>query len=144
MKQTKFFKYLTLSASLLMLSLSLPAAATAEDTAKITETVMNYFEGIGQADYQRLKKAFNLKAQMITPEKSELKVWKIAPTIKNWGNGKPATKKRIGKILNMHIMDGRLASVSFDSDNQYYDLLVLAKMEGEWKIINKAYVNKYE
>lgn len=143
-------KFFIPAVTFIMLSLSLSAnAASTNDIEKITATVMHYFEGIGEVSTQRLEKAFDLKAQMITPGKndagkSELKVWEIVPTIKRWTSGKPAKKERIGKILNMHVMDSRLASVSFDSNDQYYDLLVLAKMDGEWKIINKAYINKYK
>ncbi len=108
---------------------------------------MDYFDGLGEGSYERLAKAFHLKAHMISPSKNkegttDLTVRDIAPTIKRWGNGKASTKKRTGKILNMHIMDGRLASVSFDSNSRYFDLLTLAKMDGEWKIINKAYIEQ--
>lgn len=151
MKQIKFFIPSFIPAlAFIALSLSLSTtAAPANDVEKITESVMNYFDGIGEASKQRLDKAFNLKAQMITPSQnkqgeSELKVWEIVPTIKHWSDGKPAKKERIGKILNMHIMDSRLASVSFDSNDEYYDLLTLAKMDGEWKIINKAYIDKHK
>ena len=146
----KPIKFLIPVVTFIMFSLSLSAnAASTGDIEKITATVMNYFEGIGEVSKQRLEKAFDLKAQMITPGKndtgkSELKVWEIVPTIERWTSGKPANKERIGKILNIHVMDGRLASVSFDSNDQYYDLLVLAKMDGDWKIINKAYINKYK
>lgn len=123
------------------------SALASDEEAQIKAAVMNYFEGQGEASYERLQKAFHLKASMLSPVvndqgKSDLKIWEIEPALKRWSSGSPLPEGRTGRFLNIHIMDGRLASVSFDSNGRFYDLLTLAKMDGEWKIINKAFIRQ--
>ena len=144
-----FIKLLSVIVISVVFSLA-PATASGPPTADkkaIANAVFDYFEGLKSADYNRLEKAFHLKARMIKPDtdqsgQSQLKIWEIAPTIKRWSEGEPSVEPKKGKILNMHVMDGRLASVSFDFNGQFFDLLTLAKMDGQWKIINKAYVDQ--
>ncbi len=142
----KLFKG-TLALILTLMVGSFTAAHASDDEAKITAAVMDYFEGQGEASHERLSRAFHPKSRMMGPSKNkegkiELRLWEMTPTIGRWGNGKPAKGERIGKILNMHIMDNRLASVSFDSNGRFFDLLTLAKLDGEWKIINKAFIRQ--
>ncbi len=131
---------------LLIFSCALTATAS-DDEAQIRAVVMKYFEGIGEGSFEKLSSAFHSKSRMLTAEKDDagnayLKIWEMEPTIKRWSKSTPPKRERTHEILNMHIMDGRLASVSFDLDGQYYDLLTLAKMDGEWKIINKAFIRQ--
>ena len=42
----------------------------------------------------------------------------------------------------MHIVDGRIATVTFRYADRFYDALILARVDGRWKIVAKAFVGQ--
>ncbi|MBI1392905.1 MAG: hypothetical protein GC152_09215 [Alphaproteobacteria bacterium] len=119
----------------------------AADEAAIADVVQAYFDGIGAADANRLNRAFAAdKASMVGVMKSDegekLMAWKdMGAVIANWADDpNPEGVGRDGEILDMKVMDGRIAMVMFRYKDEFYDVLSLAKVGGEWKIIAKAFI----
>lgn len=132
-----------------LVSLS-PAFAEAGDADKsaIKAAVMDYFHGQGEASEERLFRAFAAEhASMVGVVKNDdgdemIRSWKdMGQVLSNWAaNENPPGGDRDGEILDMHVVDGRIATVLFRSTDRFYDALTLAKVDGEWKIIAKAFV----
>lgn len=129
----------------------LPAAATADDAADkaaIEAAVWDYFHGQGEASAERLFRAFDADNSTMVgvrrgdDGKDSVSSWKdMNAVLGRWAaNENPPGGDRDGEILSMNMVDGRLAVVLFRSVDRFYDALTLAKVEGEWKIIGKAFV----
>lgn len=118
------------------------------DLMAVEKVVFDYFHGQGEASEERLSRAFATdKASMIGVVRNEngeetLRAWKdMEKVVENWSaNKNPPGTGRIGKILDVNIVDGRIATVMFKSSDRFYDALTLAKLKGQWKIIAKAFV----
>lgn len=124
-----------------------PALAGDGDEEAITAAVFDYFEGQGERSAERLNRAFHAEtAQMVGvmdgEDGTDVRTWAMNETIPRWSEGEPSTDDRVGKIMSMNIADGRLATVMFDSDGRFYDALTLAKIDGEWKIVQKVFVRQ--
>jgi hypothetical protein len=138
-----------LLAAFASLSLLLPAAFAAEtaDEKAVRAAVFDYFEGIGERNRERLNRAFHEEtAQMVgvvaDGPGEKVQVWQIEDVIPGWAEGQPIAKEREGEIISMNIADGRLAAVMFDYDGQYVDALTLAKIGGEWRIVQKVFIEQ--
>ncbi|WOJ92848.1 nuclear transport factor 2 family protein [Congregibacter variabilis] len=127
-------------AALLGLCLSVSDAVAANDEMPaIRAAVFDYFEGVNEVDLVRLERAFDEHAALKSVDHSgALVVEPIADAIDRWMQGEPAT--RSGKILSMELADGPVARVVFDYDGAYIDFLSLAKLKGQWKIIDKVFI----
>ncbi|MEL7487930.1 MAG: nuclear transport factor 2 family protein [Pseudomonadota bacterium] len=120
----------------------------AEDKEAIKAAVYDYFHGQGEASEERLFRAFAAEhASMVGVVKNDageemIRSWKdMSGVLSNWAsNDNPPGGERDGEILDLHIQDGRIATVLFRSTDRFYDALTLAKVDGEWKIIAKAFV----
>ncbi|GGY36613.1 nuclear transport factor 2 family protein [Parvularcula lutaonensis] len=143
---------MTLATAACWVSLLAPALAeerTMEaDRQAIEAAVMDYFEGQGERSAERLNRAFHAEtAQMVgvlsaEDGGTEIRSWAMRETIPRWSEGEPSTAERKGEILSMNIADGRLATVMFDSDGRFFDALTLAKIDGEWKIVQKVFIRQ--
>ena len=142
-------KLLALIAALLLI----PAAAFADDAADkaaIEAAVLDYFHGQGEGSIERLNRAFDAdNATMVGVMKNDdgseaVKSWKdMNEVLANWSKEpNPGAPERDGEILDMHVVDGRIATVMFRSTDRFYDALTLAKVNGQWKIIAKAFVRQ--
>lgn len=127
----------------------LPAHADeASDKAAIKAAVFDYFHGQGEANKERLFRAFAAEHTTMVgvtdndEGKQVIRSWKDMTSVLNsWAaNENPAGGDRDGEILSMDMVDGRLAVVLFRSTNRFYDALTLSKVNDEWKIIGKAFV----
>ncbi|MEM9168336.1 MAG: nuclear transport factor 2 family protein [Pseudomonadota bacterium] len=126
------------------------AAATdgKSDAKAIKAAVYDYFHGQGQGSAERLNRAFVAEhASMVGVVKNDagepaVRSWKdMGEVLANWSqNPTPDAPDRDGEILDMHVQDGRIATVMFRSRDRFYDALTLAKVDGEWRIIAKAFV----
>lgn len=122
-----------------MVLLSLPAVAVDEDFAAIHAAVFDYFEGVNSSSSERLLRAFDDSASLKSVDRSgSLIVEPIAHAISRWIKASP--KPRRGKILSIDLAVGPIAKVVFDFDGRYVDYLTLAKLRGQWKIIDKVFV----
>ncbi len=126
-----------------------PALAdSAEDKAAIKAAVFDYFHGQGEGSRERLFRAFDAdNATMVGVTKGEdgqeaVRSWKdMNEVLTSWSaNENPAGGNRDGAIINMNMVDDRLAVVLFRSTDRFYDALTLGKVNGQWKIIAKAFV----
>lgn len=118
------------------------------DKAAIKAAVYDYFHGQGEASEERLFRAFAADhASMVGVVKNDdgeemIRSWKdMSEVLTNWAsNENPAGGDRDGEVMHMHITDGRIATVHFRSTDRFFDVLTLAKVDGQWKIISKTFV----
>ena len=125
------------------------AGVNLADKTKIEAAVMDYFEGQGQGNLERLDRAFNDNASMfgvITDDagKSGLKVWPdMNQVVENWSkNPNPDAPTRDGEIYDIHVTDDRIATVHFRSADNFYDVLTLVKIDDRWEIASKVFVRQ--
>ncbi|MEM9168337.1 MAG: nuclear transport factor 2 family protein [Pseudomonadota bacterium] len=119
------------------------------DREAIKVVIQDYFDGIGAADRARLDRAFAVdNAAMVgmvkTDAGGEMRAFKdMDAVIANWAsNEAPEGVGRDGEILDMMITDGRIAAVMFRYKDEYYDVLTLLKVGGEWKIATKTFLQR--
>lgn len=118
------------------------------DKQAIRAAVFDYFHGQGEASAERLFRAFDAEhATMVGVTRAEngaeaVRSWKdMADVLDRWAaNQNPPGGDRDGEIISMDIVDDRLAVVLFRSADRFYDALTLGKVNGQWKIIAKAFV----
>lgn len=136
-----------------ILAFMLPTAAFADeaaDKAAIEAAVVDYFDGQGEASIERLNRAFARDiVSMVAARKNDegvvaLTAYKdMGPVLDNWAaNQNPPGAGRDHEILDMHIQDGKIATVIFRYTDRFYDALTLIKVDGEWKIVAKAFVEQ--
>lgn len=116
-------------------------SALADDPTAIRGAVFDYLDGINQVDRLRLERAFDPRAELKGVDDSgALVVEPIAGAIERWMRSEVGARR--GEILSMDIQAGQIARVVFDFDGAYVDFLTLAKLNGQWKIIDKVFVRK--
>lgn len=137
----------------IFLAFVLSTAAFADegaDKAAIEAAVMDYFDGQGEASAERLNRAFARDiASMVAARKNDegvvaLTAFKdMGSVLDNWAaNKNPPGAGRDHEILDMHVQDGKIATVVFRYADRFYDALTLIKIDGEWKIVAKAFVEQ--
>ena len=110
-----------------------------DDLAAIRASVFDYFDGINTVDRERLERAFHPAAALKSVgDDGELEVLPIAEVIERWMQG--SASQRVGKILSIEIAGDEIARVVFDYNGDYIDFLSLAKLQGQWRIIDKVFV----
>ena len=136
--------------ALLLMLIAVPSFAFAEDRAAIEAAVFDYFHGQGEASAARLHRAFSAEnASMVGVRKGDDGVesvhsWKdMSEILANWSaNENPPGADRDGEIVAMEVVDNRLAVVLFRYTDRFYDALTLAKVNGDWKIVQKAFIEQ--
>ena len=134
---------------LLMLCISAAAYAdqTQDDYDAIKATIEHYFEGLKTGNKTRLERAFAVpNAHMkgyIKNKDGELVLSSrpMADVIADWVSREPRPDFR-GKILSINIFSDVGALATFDFNGIYTDAFQLVKIGGEWRIINKFYVDQ--
>lgn len=120
------------------------------DKAAIKNAVFDYFHGQGEGSRERLFRAFEAEnATMVGVVRGDdgaesVRSWKdMTEVLNNWSaEQNPDGGNRDGEIISMNMIDDRLAVVLFRSTNRFYDALTLGKVNGNWKIIAKAFVQQ--
>lgn len=120
------------------------------DRAAIEAAVFDYFHGQGEASAERLFRAFAADhATMVGVAENDegietVRSWKdMNAVLSGWAaNDNPPGGDRDGEILSLDMVDERLAVVLFRYDDRFYDALTLAKVDGAWKIVAKAFVRQ--
>ncbi|MFK8043806.1 nuclear transport factor 2 family protein [Congregibacter sp.] len=111
----------------------------ADDMSAVRLTVFDYFEGINEVSLSRLQRAFSETAELKSvSESGELVAEPIEAAINRWMKGE--AQEREGRILAVDLSGDPIARVVFDFDGAYVDFLTLAKLRGEWKIIDKVFI----
>jgi hypothetical protein len=126
-----------------------PAFAQSDEDG-IRAAVFDYFNGQTVASAEQLNRAFvadnaTMVGLMRAQDGTEsLRTWRdMNEVITNWSaNPTPNAPARDGEILNMHIVDGRIATVLFRSTTNFYDALTLFKIDGQWRIVAKAFIRQ--
>ena len=127
---------------------SVSAEGTHSDYEAISATIFDYFDGIREADRERLERAFLLdQAHMksyIRNAEGELVEGAVPITEVidgEWavGEGRPELQ---GRIVSVNIYSDVAAHAVFDYNGEYVDSFQLAKVDGQWKIMNKFFVDK--
>ena len=117
------------------------------DYDAISTTLFNYFEGLKMADRTRLEAAFavdvgHMKGYVRDKAGTlQLTSRPIDEVIDGWAKRTP-TPEMQGKITLLHIINPRAAIAVFDFNGIYTDTFQLAKVDAEWRIVNKFYVDQ--
>ena len=113
------------------------------DLVGIKTAILNYFTGVKEGDLSKVKKAFldsniHMKGIMTIDGKPELKVWADDELLKVLvANASEALE---GEIISINIYSKNAAFALFNFNNIYIDAFQLFKIDNEWRIINKAFV----
>ncbi len=121
-------------------------STNSDDEANISATVFNYFNGYAHADFATLNGAFSDKAAMFgvingDSGQEEVGVWPdISEVIERWSKNNNDPNEFNGEILHMNVVNGRIATVLFKFNEEYFDALTLAKVNGAWEIVSKVFI----
>ncbi|MEE4279325.1 MAG: nuclear transport factor 2 family protein [Halieaceae bacterium] len=120
---------------------ALPLRAAEGDFAAIRAAVFDYFDGINEVSRERLERAFDASAELKNVgDDGRIVAQPIAEVIERWMQKAPAVRR--GEILSIDVTDGEIARVVFDYNGDYIDFLTLARVQGQWKIIDKVFVTR--
>lgn len=117
------------------------------DYDAIKTTIFNYFDGIRNADRARLEQAFAVDAgHMKGYLKGDDGQWQLTvrpmdEVIDDWSSRKPSPEME-GEIKSIDIYSDVAATVLFDFNGIYTDAFHLAKIDGQWRIVNKFYIGR--
>lgn len=119
------------------------------DEDAIKATVFDYFEGYKAKDRARLERAFATEvANMMGYWKSEsgdreLFSKPMSTLIDTWtGPDYQPFDFGDGRILDIQVFGGVGATVIFDCGGRFLDTFQLAKIDGDWRIVNKFFVDQ--
>ena len=109
----------------------------------IRETLMDYIEGTAHGQPDRLMKAFHEDMNLYSISNDTLKVLSGKTYTSYY---KPGQKRdRIGKIISIdHVNDAAMAKLEIDYPYRrilYTDYILLLRIKGQWKIIQKSYTS---
>jgi len=120
-----------------------------DDIDSIKETINHYFEGYQTKDRARLERAFALDVAHIMGynknETGELVLWSrpMRQTIDKWVSDDASLPElAYGKILSIQIISEVAANATFDCAGKFLDTYQLVKLNGEWRISNKLFVDQ--
>ncbi|MBO0320899.1 nuclear transport factor 2 family protein [Muricauda sp. CAU 1633] len=117
-----------------------------ENRKAIEELISNYFEGIFEGDGEKLEKCFHENTYLYGDIKGEDYLKSKAAYIegvKNRQSPKSMEEEFKMSIIGIDIL-GKVTMAKLHvpfSGYNYYDYLSLAKMAGEWKIVNKIFTH---
>lgn len=110
------------------------------EIALITNTLMDYIEGTGNGEPERLKRAFHPDFNLYTIAGDTLWVRSGEKYISNVKEGKKTS--RVGRIISIdYENDAAMAKAEIVIPNWriFTDYFLLLKYEGSWKIVHKSY-----
>ncbi len=117
------------------------------DYDAIKATISDYFDGLRNADRTRLERAFavdagHMKGYLRGKDGSySLSVRPMDEVIEDWASRDPKPGMQ-GEIIALDIYSEVAATVLFDFNGVYIDAFHLAKIDGQWRIVNKFYIDK--
>jgi len=118
------------------------------DYEAIHATVFDYFDGYRTKDRARLERAFAVEvANLMGYRKTQegvrvLSSEPIRSVIDRWTSAEhtPLSLGE-GRILSVNIFSEVAAGVVFDFGGVFLDEFQMAKIEGQWRIVNKFFVD---
>jgi len=117
------------------------------DYDEIETTIFNYFDGLKEVNRQKLETAFavdtaHMKGYIRDKDgKLQLTSRPMREVIDGWLKREPAPAMQ-GKITSVNVFSPSAAIAVFDFNGVFTDTFQLVKLEGQWKIINKFYVDQ--
>lgn len=111
---------------------------------QITMTLMDYIDGTGNGEIDRLKRAFHpdFNLYTVTAEDS-LRVRSGKKYISNFTEGEK--NSRVGRIISIDYENNAAvakAEILIPGYKVYTDYFLLLKYEGSWKIVHKSYTGR--
>ncbi len=116
------------------------AAGKNEDTAAIKETALNYLEGWFSSDTARMEKALHpnlMKTIVVKIPNSDREYLRSATAeamVSFTGHNQQSVKGKRFRTMKILHQDSRIAVVHAISDD-FYDIINMVKVNGEWKIL---------
>ncbi len=112
------------------------------ETALAKAAVLDYIEGTANGQIQRIKNAFEESAEICGVNDDQS--MRCTPIEKYIGFFKEGQKvNRVGHVVSLQVINNAAnAVVEIDMPDRkrlYTDFLLLLKINGKWKIINKSY-----
>jgi hypothetical protein len=123
------------------------ADQSTSDYDLIKITIGNYFDGLRLADRTRLEQAFaveyaHMKGYIKDPEGNLVESSRpMNEVIDEWVAREPNPALQ-GSIVSINIYSDVAAQATFDFNGIYTDAFQLAKIDGQWRIMSKFYVNQ--
>jgi hypothetical protein len=130
-----------------MLEFSVGSRCDMANYDEIKTTIFKYFDGVREANRQLLEEAFaadeaHMKGYLLEDDGNyQLNVRPIPEVIDDWASRSPSPEMQ-GKIIAINIFSDIAATALFDFNGIYVDSFQLAKIGGQWKIVNKFYISK--
>lgn len=110
----------------------------------ITDTINDYIEGTSYGNQDQVRKAFHPDLNLYSVRNGKLNVWFGQDYINGITEGKDTGRK--GKILSIDyendVAVAKAEIIILGRDAPFIDYFILAKVEGKWTIIHKAYTVK--
>ena len=110
----------------------------------ISATLMDYIDGTGNGEPERLKKAFHPDFNLYTVKEDD-SLW-VRNGEEYIGYFKQGEKSnRIGRIINIDYENNAATAkveIVMPGRGVYYDYFLLLKYEGSWKIVHKSYTKQ--
>lgn len=111
------------------------------EITQITETLMDYIEGTGNGQPERLREAFHPDFKLYTvTEEDSLRIRSGEKYISNVKEGEKTS--RVGRIISIdYEKDAAIAKaeILIPGWRVFTDYFLLLKYEGSWKIVQKSY-----
>ena len=108
-----------------------------------------YLGGQKKGDAALLKGAFHSDSIMFRPDKTEdgkisLRTWTdMHSVVEGWAKkSRPSMDFKNYEILSISAVDERMAVVLFKFNESVYDAMTLVKIDGEWQIAAKVYIEQ--
>jgi len=117
------------------------------DYDAIKATIENYFDGLRLADRERLEQAFavdyaHMKGYIKDAQGKLVESSRpMNEVIDEWVARDPNPDLK-GAIMSINIYSDVAAQATFDFNGVYTDSFQLAKIDGQWRIMTKFYVNQ--
>ena len=115
-----------------------------KETALIEKALNHYIEGTSVEDPERLRMAFHPNFNLYAVRRDgSLRVWDGQEYIGNFKKGD--VNSRIGRIISVDFENDiavAKAEILIPDSRLFIDYFLLAKYEGQWRIIHKAYTSK--
>ncbi|MGB5236529.1 MAG: nuclear transport factor 2 family protein [Flavobacteriaceae bacterium] len=139
--------------AIFLFSVSISAQDNSEDTALISATIKNYFDGYIHQDSVLLHRAFDMENGAMKVPETDKKGKEIVVNryfrdlIPKWASREPFAPEIMAnsalEIQNIDMVDGKISSAKISmkvGETTYIDILSLQKINQDWKITNKIFV----
>jgi hypothetical protein len=120
-------------------------AETATDRETIEAVVQLYIDGSSKGDGAKIEEAFHESAWMfgsVGGQRFDMPITQLAELVQQTPLGSDSYASRITSVEQV----GDLATVTLEEDGcwgsvSFTDFFTLAKIDGTWKIVNKAFAH---